>query len=229
MGRFGASSPGSEFAESCPVQKGWCETGKPLGAAALLRIGYSFGWLGAEVVGFGSADHTSVDAEYQALLTQSMSSHYGPARHESYNMNRFGAGGALGVRATSKHSIIRFTAGTAFGLGFRNIDAQVDAQFQSPPSCPTCPPNQDTRSWTSGASKTVPLVLLDASLLLGSTPGTKFQLGALAAVEFYGDPLVTPGQGPDSVGGAQFGRPAIQVAHGTEVFIGPLLGLQFGE
>ena len=36
-------------------------------------------------------------------------------------MNRFGAGAALGVRATSKHSIIRFTAGTGSGLGSRRL------------------------------------------------------------------------------------------------------------
>ena len=45
----------------------------------------------------------------------------------------------------------------------------------------------------------------------------------------YGDPLFTEGQPPDNVEGIDFGRPSFQVAKGTEVFIGPVLGLQFGE
>jgi hypothetical protein len=152
--------------------------------------------------------------------------HFGPTRNEDISLDRFGAGGALGVRATSKHSIIRFTGGTAFGIGFRHIDAKVDANFNN---LPNSGPNSQNRNWGNGGAKVVPTLLFDTSLLLGSTPGTKFQLGVLAALEFYGDGLVTEGQTPDNVEGFNFGRPAVQVAKGTEVFIGPVLGLQFGE
>src|SRR5207248_2891216 len=135
--------------------------------------------------------------------------HFGPTRNEDIGLDRFGAGGALGVRATSKHSIIRFTGGTAFGLAFRNINAKVDANFNNLPnsSCMNCPNNQN-RDWTNGGGKVVPMLLFDSSLLLGSTPGTKFQLGVLAAIEFYGDGLVTESQSPDKVEGLDFGRPA---------------------
>ena len=230
LGRFGTAAPDSEIADSCPVQKGFCEAGKPVGGAALLRIGYSLGWLGLEAVGFGSFDHSSAEADYQSYLDPSMSSHYGPTRHEKYSFNRFGVGGALGVRATSKHSIIRFTFGSAFGVAFRNIESQVDAQFQNLPNpgCTNCG-NTEQRDWTNNVGKVLPVLMFDTAILLGSTPGTKFQLGALAAVEFYGDPLVTDSQGPDMVAGIPFGRPAVQVAKGTELFIGPVLGLQFGE
>jgi hypothetical protein len=231
LGRFGTAPPASDLAENCPVQKGSCDVGKPAGAGALLRIGYSFGWLGLEGIGFASLDHSSSDAQYQAYLTESMSPHYGLPRHETHDLTRFGAGAALGVRATSKHSVIRFTAGTGFGVAFRNMNAQVDAQFDNLPltqNCLNCN-NSDHRNWGNSVGKVAPVLLFDASLLLGSTPGTKFQLGALAMVEFYGDPVMTDAQSPDSVGGYPLGRPALQVAKGTEVFIGPVLGLQFGE
>src|SRR5260221_14104034 len=52
LGRLGTSPPGSETAVNCPVQKGSCDAGKPAGASAPLRIGYSLGWLGLEGVGF---------------------------------------------------------------------------------------------------------------------------------------------------------------------------------
>ncbi len=242
FGRFGTAAPASEIAENCPVKDGFCETGNPAGGGGLLRIGYSFGWFGLEGVGFASFDHSSADAEYVSALYASgtstppgnnprlWSEHYGPPRHETYDFNRFGAGAALGVRATSKHSIIRFTGGGAFGIAFRHIDAQVEAQFHNVPNpgCINCP-NDDTRNYGNGVSKTLPVVIFDASLLLGSTPGTKFQLGALGMVEFYGDGLSTGAQPPDTVGGTPFARPASQVVKGTEIFIGPVIGLQFGE
>jgi hypothetical protein len=177
-----------------------------------------------------SFDHSSINADYRSYLDPAMSPHFGPTRNEEIGLDRFGAGGALGVRATSKHSIIRFTGGAAFGVGFRHIDAKVDANFDNLPSpgCINCPNNQN-RNWNNGASKVLPMLMFDTSLLLGSTPGTKFQLGVLAQLEFYGDGVTTEGQSPDNVEGIDFGRPAFQVAKGTEVFIGPVLGLQFGE
>jgi hypothetical protein len=230
FGRFGTAPPGTEFAESCPVQKGSCDTGKPLGFGGRLRVGYSLGIIGLEGIGFASFDHSSADAFYQAYLLPAMSSHYGPPRHEQIDFNRPGAGGAFGARITSKHSIIRFTFGSAFGFAFRHMDTQIDAQFDNVPNpgCVNCN-NSENRNWGEGASKVVPLLMFDGSLLLGSTPGTKFQLGALAMVEFYGDPTSTSGSGEDNVGGVAYGHPSLQVTHGTEVFIGPLLGLQFGE
>jgi hypothetical protein len=231
FGRFGTAPPASEFAEACPVQKGFCETGKPAGMGGLLRIGYSLGVIGVEGVGFASFDHSSVDAEYQSYLVPAMSKHYGPARHEEIGLNRFGAGGAFGARVTSKHAIIRFTFGSAFGLAFRNVDAQVDAQFNNLPNpgCTNCQ-NSDHRNWNNGASKALPLLMFDGGLLLGSTPGTKFQLGVLTMIEFYGDdPIVTEASNEDNVQGLAYGHPSLQVMRGTEVFIGPVLGLQFGE
>jgi hypothetical protein len=231
LGRFGTSAPASEYAESCPVQKGFCETGKPAGAGGLLRIGYSLGVVGLEGIGFASFDHSPVNAQYQAYLSPAMSAHHGPMRTEEIGLDRFGAGGAFGARVTSQHSIIRFTAGSALGLAFRHVDAQVDAQFDNLPNpgCIDCR-NSDHRSWNGGAGKVVPLLMFDASLLLGSTPGTKFQLGALAMVEFYGEEgLVTDAQSDDDVSGIAYGHPGFQVAKGTELFIGPVLGLQFGE
>jgi hypothetical protein len=229
-GRFGTNAPASEFGESCPVEKGFCETGKPVGAGLLLRIGYSLGIVGLEGIAFASFDHSSIEADYQSYLTPAMSPHYGPVRHESYDLNRFGAGGAIGARVTSKHAIIRFSTGAAAGVAFRNIDAQVDAQFQNLPNtgCNNCP-NSETRNWGSSAGKVIPVMMFDASLLLGSTPGTKFQIGTFALVEFYGDPLSSQAQSPDNVGGLDYGRPAVQLVKGTEVFVGPMLGLQFGE
>jgi hypothetical protein len=230
LGRFGGA-PTNEFAENCPVQRGSCDFGKAAGFGGLLRIGYSFGWLGAEVIGMGSFDVTSADAEYQAVLTEKMSPHFGPPRHEQYEFQRAGAGAGLGVRATSKHTSIRFTGGMGLLMALRAINARTETEIQiaNPnPGCFNCS-NTEHHDWNTKGSKAIPMLLLDGGLLLGGTPGTKFQLGILAALEFYGDPLVTDGQGPDNVQGTSWGRPGVQAAHGTEVFIGPVLGLQFGE
>jgi hypothetical protein len=230
-GRFG-TKPTYGIAESCPVELGSCDSGKPAGFESRLRIGYSFGWLGVEMFGMGTGDFASAAASYTPYQNTANGDVF-HGRQESYNFNRFGAGAGLGLRATSKHTLIRFTGGAGLGFMFRQMEAKVDAQVGTPntdPSCTSCSDQTQGRNWGGSVSKTIPTLILDASLLLGGTPGTKFLLGAMMGLEFYGDPASTDGQGTDMVNNVTaVPRPSLQVAHGTEVFIGPMIGLQFGE
>ena len=220
-GRFG-SSPRYGIAESCPALLGSCDSGKPAGFEGRLRIGYSFGWLGLEGFGLTNGDFASANVDYAAYQMVSSGTVFN-GRREEYSFNRFGAGAGMGLRATSKHPIIRFTGGAGLAAVWRQMQSNVNAQINVPPN--------GTRGldWSSKASKTIPALILDASLLLGSTPGTKFQLGAMLAFEFYGDAVMTGGQQEDIVNGVVVPRPGVQMARGTETFIGPFLGLQFGE
>jgi hypothetical protein len=129
------------------------------------------------------------------------------------------------------HSVIRFTGGLGLAAIWRRMNSNVNAKVNVPPdvTCVGCSDQTRETGWSSATSKTVPALILDASLLLGSTPGTKFQLGAMAAFEFYGDSVSTDPQSADTANGVVVPRPGMQVARGTEVFIGPIIGLQFGE
>ena len=67
-------------------------------------------------------------------------------------------------------------------------------------------------------------------MLVGSTPGTKFFIGAQALVDFA-PTIVT---GPDTqtpIPNAAFKQPGrgITLVDGTQFYFGPVLGLQFGH
>lgn len=228
--RFGTKATYG-IADACPALMGSCESGKPIGFDSRLRIGYSFGWLGAEVFGLTTADFASANANYTAYRVTATGDVF-RGRQEDYNFNRFGGGAGLGLRATSKHTVIRFTGGAGLAAVYRSMEAKVNANVMVPdPNCAgaSCPDQSRGMDWSSSTSKTIPMLLLDASLLLGSTPGTKFQLGALLAVEFYGNATVTDPQATTTENGVLVPRPGMQVSRGTEVFFGPVIGLQFGE
>jgi hypothetical protein len=64
---------------------------------------------------------------------------------------------------------------------------------------------------------TAPMMLFDVGILLGKTPGTKFHAALVTTLEFDGDPLVKPD------------HPTQVLSRGTNVFVGPALGVQFGR
>jgi len=69
---------------------------------------------------------------------------------------------------------------------------------------------------------------MDMGIELGSTPGTRFYLGALLLAEFAS---ATQGKPASSFNDPNYPVPAspINVVNGKDVFIGPVLGMQFGE
>jgi hypothetical protein len=100
-------------------------------------------------------------------------------------------------------------------------------------------PNSDgthsSEKFTSDAgSYTAPLVALDAGLLVGATPGVKFLIGVQALFEFVPS-TDGPGKGTRHLGfnateaSVPLGAPPVRVAKGTQIFLGPTLGFQFGS
>ena len=68
--------------------------------------------------------------------------------------------------------------------------------------------------------------MVDGGIELGSTPGTRFYLGCQMVVDFASATPVTsdfkdPNYPPPN--------PAINGVNGVDLFIGPILGMQFGE
>ena len=126
-----------------------------------------------------------------------------------------------GARVTSKDDAVRFTFGLALGGVYRSLGYQRESL-------------NDT--WTpSNVTSVAPAIMLDAGLLLGSTPGTKFTLGVMAWMEFTGRidsedggtrPARTSGTPPVSVG---LLSPSTNISTGGRFFIGPTIGLQFGR
>jgi hypothetical protein len=73
--------------------------------------------------------------------------------------------------------------------------------------------------------------MFDAGILLGSTPGVKFSLGAVCWIDFAGDDLSVLGSETvhTKTGKLRLPGDVPVVESGPNVFIGPAIGLQFGR
>jgi hypothetical protein len=198
-------------------QGGW---GGEFGAS--LRIGYGFGVFSAELVGVFSFAAYQDDYQIQGLT--------GCTANGSSNSVAFGsANGFVGpaARITSQSPILRLTAGLALGATIRNFTV---GRCSEPGSIG---PGSKDNSFSSNAGYVDPGMLLDAGMLLGSTPGWKFSLGVVAWVDFPSkDVTIGPDPAPTAYYPDSFftapGRGYL-LASGPQVFLGPTLGIQFGH
>jgi len=235
---FGVASPGDAtnyLAQACPTEaNNSCKGSSPLGAGLAVRVGYSFGYLGIEGLAMGMYDTSDGSSSFGP--NDILSGPYqGVARNESLRFHRYGGGGALGARFTTKHPNIRFTFGGAFGLDYKGMVYKKDATATGAGQVSSTG-GAITSSYTSSSlTYTAPMLVFDVGLMLGSATGPKFRIGALALFELVGDPVFAPsdqrtlGVSTGTQGSPAYKTPALQMASGTQFFIGPVIGLHFGE
>jgi hypothetical protein len=157
----------------------------------------------------------------------------------------FGAG----PRVTSKDDSVRFTFGFAPGIAIRtlsprrNVSDASSLTLNNNPGSPTGNRFVQTPQGTSSNNTNTPSELsfasagyttfglvMDGGILLGSTPGTKFFLGVQAWIDF----APTIDSGPDTFvpqPNHPYARPGrgVTFVDGTQFYLGPVLGLQFGH
>ncbi len=229
---FGFATPSGAsnvFAEGgCPNPSSPCQTSSassPLGAGLAVRVGYSFGWIAIEGLVLGQYDHSA------ATVTQGSSSTLttDALRSESYDFHRFGGGGAVGVRVASKHPHVRFTGSAMLGaLAMGNIYDQTATSVDAP--------SQTAKYTSSTTTYGAPLLVMDGGVLLGSAGGAKLHLSALFMAQFVGGTVLAPQNpgNPTHLGsngmnvGEAYSTSALSVAQGTQIFIGPMIGMDFG-
>lgn len=230
------SGPSNLFAEGgCPngTPCQTSNTSSPLGAGLAVRIGYSFGWIAIEGVVLGQYDHSA------ATVTESGSTAVNSAtntipdapRTESYDFHRFGGGGAIGARVASKHPHVRFTGSALLGaVAMGNIYNQTATSSDTP--------GNTAKNTSSTTTYGAPLLLLDAGVLLGPAGGAKLHLSALFMAQFVGSAVQAPAiggpnnlthLGTNSAGvNEAYSTGQVSVAQGTQIFIGPMIGFDFG-
>lgn len=225
---FGFATPSgasNQFAENCP--SGSCQTSSPLGAGLGVRVGYSFGWIAIEGLVLGQYDHASASVTQGSASTPTTDA----LRSESYDFHRFGGGGAVGVRVASKHPHVRFTGSTMLGaVAMGNIYDQTATAVDSP--------GNSAKNTSSTTTYGAPLLLLDAGVLLGPAGGAKVHLSGLFMAQFVGSAVQAPAIGdpshPTHLGANSSGvneayvTGPLSVARGTQIFIGPMIGFDFG-
>jgi hypothetical protein len=209
-------------------------------AGATLRIGRAWDWWGAEVVGLFGLEHR--DGDYRYDLTAN-----GTTRTINFHDQSDAPAAFIGVgaRATSKDDSLRFTFGIAPGLGIHTFNPRrkyndnggaaptnpgTGARFVNTTNQTQQGPSGENEQQFSSAGYTAFGFLADGGILIGSTPGTKFYLGVQAWLDFA-PTLVT---GPDTmtpIPNNAFKRSGrgIAVTDGTQLYVGPTLGLQFGH
>jgi hypothetical protein len=213
---------------------------------AAVRVGYAFDWYGAEAVAIFMPETRTHDYTFVAGPSGGLarSAHF---VDRSFSPNGFfGAGG----RVTSKHETVRFTFGLAPGIAIRSFNPSRECQDncsgsdgnQNPGGTTSFIPNEQNTTTNPGnnrpnqsefgkAGYTAFALVVDAGVLLGSTPGAKFFLGIQGWIDFPPDTIVA---GPDlftPVSDRTFTQPGrgITVIDGPQFYLGPSIGLRFGH
>ncbi len=223
---FGVTSRSNTIAQDCPpaaTGSTRCVVGGDYGLGLTLNIGYSFGWFGLEGFALVSGDRSTVDREtFGDTAPTSVGSGLfaGVPRTEDYTFWRWGVGGGVAARATSKTSKLRFTG--SIGGGFVSRWGSYTSVAE------TAQQSGVEKSFfvSDQAQYFAPLLSADAGILIGSSPGTKVFLGVLMWAEFA--PGSVPVPGGDQYLGSNPSTGTVDLSQGTIVSIGPVLGLQIG-
>ena len=217
--------------------------GGALQVGTTLRIGRAWDWYGAELVGLVAFEHLNRDYKFGDVSGGTATQTGSFSDRSDAPVGFIG----IGARATSKAETIRFTFGLAPGLGIHTFNPRRKQDLtQQPTQNNPSGANRFVQTTTSntgpnggnGSSEqdfasagfTAFGFLMDGGMLIGSTPGTKFYLGLQAWLDFA-PTLVT---GPDTqtpIPNEAFKRPGrgITLSEGTNLYVGPTLGLQFGH
>ncbi|RYE92034.1 MAG: PEGA domain-containing protein [Myxococcales bacterium] len=235
LGRLGTSQT-QEYAGACPLasDQGSCDKAtSPLGGGLGLQIGYSFRHIGIEGFGLASYDQRRSSATIGRSLDAVASPRFfGVARTEDLTFHRYGGMFGLGVRGFTEHDTVRLTLGLGGGVSvqqtfYRMKQASTDGLF--------------SQSFSSDTSTyAVPMLMLDGGIMLGSTPGSKFYLGAMMIMEFLSSAKTasaadskyngfTDAPGGTLTGGKIPVGTERRLAEHTQVFFGPVIGGQFGQ
>ncbi len=192
------------------------DTSGVAGGGLGIRVGYSFGMIGVEGIVLLGYDHSAATANVKP--NESTTTHPGltdpiNGRTESYEFQRFGGTLGVGARFMPKTQVVRPTVGVGAGVSLKAI--LYDRTIQG----------TDSKENTNPAFYAAPSIMADAGIELGSTPGTRFYLGFQFVADFASATAVTtnfsdPNYPPPTV---------LNGVNGTDIFIGPILGMQFGE
>jgi hypothetical protein len=203
-----------------------CSKGFVLGGGLAARGGYSFGVLGLELVGIFMANHWENDVTYASNggtpASGAPTSLGGVAHDEAYSYTTLGGMVAAGPRLMTSGRQFRVTLGVAGGLAFR--DFQLGRSLSNGLS--------ESPAYSGSALAVSPAVTGDLGLIIGSTPGLNFVLGAMAWVEVASTTKVNAQSATETTGGgATFSGASgpFTVESGAQVYVGPYLGVRFGH
>jgi hypothetical protein len=199
------------------------------GGALNLRFGYSLGFVGIEGSFLLGYDHSESVVNMPA--GSQTADHPGiTPRTEDYVFHRLGGTAAIGARLMPKMQVFRPTLGVGVGASIKGIFYQRSISGITQPTFDGISTSDIPNLPSNPSFYVTPSLMIDGGIELGSTPGTRFYLGCLMVADFgsSGSASISPGASSNS--SVVVGPPAVlHGVNGTDVFVGPILGLQFGE
>ena len=225
-GMFLPSGSGNTLDDSCDTLGATaCEGGLPAGGGIGGYIGYAFAPLGFEVLLLAGGDVNSPAAEFDGSTGSDINPLVAaPARDEEFLIGRFGGGGALRLRLLIPFDRFRVTGALGFGLGYKFAILKRDTMSRV----------DEGTSETSddGQGYVTPVLSMELAGQIRIAGRTSLALGFNLWLEHAGSDLQTePIRNAVITGGAiprPLNTPAYDMATGTQVFIGPFVGFQFG-
>ncbi|HEY8077746.1 MAG TPA: PEGA domain-containing protein [Labilithrix sp.] len=216
------SSP-EQTCDNAPAEVASCDKGTNLGAGLNGFFGYHWDPVGVEL--FLGAHY---DTQSPKIGWNASNSLPGlgpdPARSEEFTLHRAGGFGAIRVRVTLQSEKIRFTAAGGVGLGYMEVFMKRVDTLTSDPTV------QDAFA-PSAQGYLTPVLSLDPSIGYRLSQTLTAQLGFAILVESARafDNVPTTNADPShALGRLGITTPRYQLATGTEVYLGPFLGLMFG-
>ena len=207
-----------------------CTTGFVYSGGGAVRVGYSWGIFGLELVGGFMYSRWEDDATYTSNttnMTNPMTPGLGEYQHtEAYTFTSMAGLGGLGPRLTTAGRTFRLTLGAAGGVVYRQI--QMDRSMSNGVS--------ESPSLSLSTSVISPAAIGDIGFIVGSTPGVNFIFGGMAWAEFPSTTQVNGQTTNETANGTSFtvsnpgaGSGPFTVQNGPQVFIGPYVGIRFGH
>ena len=147
-----------------------------------------------------------------------------PTRTEEFTVRRIGGFGIARVRLTVQGEKLRFTIAGGVGLAYRSLLLTRDT---------TSVKNPDFRDGyvPDAESYLSPVLSIEPSVQYRVGPHTGIALGFSMLVEsprtFDQIPTTKPEKG-HSLGPGTLNTPGYQLATGTQVYLGPFIGMMFG-
>jgi hypothetical protein len=202
-----------------------CAQSSPVGVGVSGWIGYAWHPVGLEVFLAGMYDQASPSATFDGVPREGQNPLAASvARTEDFTFIRFGAMAALRARVSFQSSRVRGSLAAGFGVSVKDMLFERKAQ--------TADGMKNTYVDKSGRTYVSPALSIDGSIALRLTPSVALALGALAWIETAGDDVRAAGSKNEYIGGngaaAPIPTPPYRLAQGTQFFLGPYVGMQFG-
>jgi hypothetical protein len=226
IGAFGVGGMGTELETDCSnLGASSCNTPSPVGGGAFGYVGYTWNPVGFELLIGGEGDQVTQTATFTGSSTLPTAA--GPSRTETFHFVRAGGVAAVRARATFQTRMIRGTVAGGLGVSYKQMFMERDAVAASDPSL-------TAKYVPSSVGYLSPAITLEAAIQLRVSQTVAVSIGAFLwadnasiagsnSVPSSSQQVLTNGTTAEPIPTPQY-----HLATGTQVFLGPFVGMQFG-